>query len=266
MAEDKKGFLVYCDLIHTVKLLPDEIAGKLFKHLLSYVNDEEPETENFMVKLAFEPIKQSLKRDLQKWEGKKSDMSKNGKIGNLKRYNKDVYDEFKDNKITLNEALDIAESRKGSPPDQPRSTAIAKLAVKDSVSVSVKDSVSVSVNKTNKVANARKILEDKKELFQNFWDIYNKKTGKETVLKKWLKLSQEEMKQVFIHLPKYVDSTPDKSFRKNPLTYLNQKSFNDEIITKTTAGTNTDSVSTRYRKAWEANHEGGNEYSDTSQL
>lgn len=117
-----------------------------------------------------------------------------------------------------------------------------------------------------KVANARKILEDKKELFKNFWDLYNKKTGKETVLKKWLKLSQEEMKQVFIHLPKYVDSTPDKSFRKNPLTYLNQKSFNDEIITKTTAGTNTDSVSTRYRKAWEANNEGGHVYFDTSQL
>jgi len=116
------------------------------------------------------------------------------------------------------------------------------------------------------VANARNILEDKKELFKNFWDLYDKKTSKETVLKKWLKLSQEEMKQVFIHLPKYVDSTPDKSFRKNPLTYLNQKSFNDEIITKTTAGTNTDSVSTRYRKAWEANNEGGIEYADTSQL
>jgi hypothetical protein len=28
----------------------------------------------------------------------------------------------------------------------------------------------------------------------------------------------------------YVASTPDKQFRKDPLTYLNQKAWNDEII------------------------------------
>ena len=42
MAENKKGFVLYADLIHTVKLLEDEQAGKLFKHVLSYVNDENP--------------------------------------------------------------------------------------------------------------------------------------------------------------------------------------------------------------------------------
>ena len=38
------------------------------------------------------------------------------------------------------------------------------------------------------------------------------------------------MEQIFIHLPDYVNSTPDKKFRKDPTTYLNNKSFNDEII------------------------------------
>ena len=36
------------------------------------------------------------------------------------------------------------------------------------------------------------------------------------------------------HLPNYIDSTPDKSFRKNPMTYLNNKSWEDEIINKNT--------------------------------
>lgn len=68
MATDKKSFLLYCDLIHTVEQLTDEQAGDLFKHILRYVNDQQPQTENVITRIAFEPIKQSLKRDLQKYE------------------------------------------------------------------------------------------------------------------------------------------------------------------------------------------------------
>lgn len=68
MANDKKSFLLYCDLIHTVEQLTDEQAGDLFKHILRYVNDQQPQTENVITRIAFEPIKQSLKRDLQKYE------------------------------------------------------------------------------------------------------------------------------------------------------------------------------------------------------
>lgn len=68
MAENKKSFLLYCDLIHTVNKMPDEKAGELLKHILSYVNDEEPTTDDLIIQLTFEPIKQSLKRDLIKYE------------------------------------------------------------------------------------------------------------------------------------------------------------------------------------------------------
>jgi len=68
MATDKKSFLLYCDIIHTVNKLNDEQAGKLFKHLLAYVNDLNPETADILTEIAFEPIKQSLKRDLVNYE------------------------------------------------------------------------------------------------------------------------------------------------------------------------------------------------------
>lgn len=67
MADNKKSFLLYCDLIHTVQKLSDDQAGKLFKHVLEYVNDLNPETEDLLTQVCFEPIKQSLKRDLKKW-------------------------------------------------------------------------------------------------------------------------------------------------------------------------------------------------------
>jgi hypothetical protein len=68
MAKDKKGFILYSDLIHTINKLTDEQAGKLFKHILEYVNDNNPESDQF-TEVVFEPIKQTLKRDLQKYEG-----------------------------------------------------------------------------------------------------------------------------------------------------------------------------------------------------
>jgi hypothetical protein len=68
MAKDKQSFLLYTDLIHLVSKLPNEKAGELFKFILSYVNDEDPITEDILIQIAFEPIKQSLKRDLVKYE------------------------------------------------------------------------------------------------------------------------------------------------------------------------------------------------------
>ena len=68
MAKDKKSFVLYCDIIHTIEQLTDEQAGHLFKHVLQYVNDLNPETDNVITKIAFEPIKQQLKRDLVRYE------------------------------------------------------------------------------------------------------------------------------------------------------------------------------------------------------
>ena len=69
MAKDKKSFLLYCDIIHTIEKLTDEQAGKLLKHILRYVNDQDPTAEDVLTEIAFEPIRQSLKRDLVKYEG-----------------------------------------------------------------------------------------------------------------------------------------------------------------------------------------------------
>lgn len=88
MAKDKKSFVLYVDLIHTVKQLPSDKAGDLFKHILRYVNDENPETDDIIVKIAFEPIKQQLKRDLNKWDDIRKKRSEAGKSSANKRKEK----------------------------------------------------------------------------------------------------------------------------------------------------------------------------------
>ena len=88
MATDKKSFLLYCDIQHTIKKLSDEQAGKLFKHILSYVNDESPATDDMIIDLVFEPIKQQLKRDLKVYNNRCQANKINGKLGGRPNPNK----------------------------------------------------------------------------------------------------------------------------------------------------------------------------------
>lgn len=67
--------------------------------------------------------------------------------------------------------------------------------------------------------------------FDRFWNLYDKKVGrKDKIESKWNKLSNQTRKAIIEYIPKYIDSQPDKKYRKNPETFLNNKSWNDEII------------------------------------
>jgi hypothetical protein len=85
MAEGKKSFLLYTDIQHVVAKLTDVEAGQLFKHLLAYVNDQNPTAPTYLIEIVFEPIKQSLKRDLIKYGGIKESRSYAGKLSAEKR-------------------------------------------------------------------------------------------------------------------------------------------------------------------------------------
>ena len=80
MATDKKSFILYCDQRGTGERLSNEQAGKLIKHVLAYVNDENPEAD-FITELAFEGIKRALKADLIKYEQIKTKRIESGRKG-----------------------------------------------------------------------------------------------------------------------------------------------------------------------------------------
>lgn len=88
MAENKKGFVLYADQKSLIDKLPDETAGKLIKHIFAYINDENPKTDDLLVEIAFEPIKQHLKRDLIKYDEIKERRSEAGKKGMKSRWGK----------------------------------------------------------------------------------------------------------------------------------------------------------------------------------
>ena len=75
--------------------------------------------------------------------------------------------------------------------------------------------------------------------FEWFWLEYDKKIGdKQKLKKKWNKLTDEERQNAMNYLDLYKQSVQDKQFRKNPETFLNNKSWNDEIINRSFAASN----------------------------
>jgi hypothetical protein len=123
MAKDKTSFILYCDLLHTVEKLPDNKAGELFKHILRYVNDLDPATDDLLIEAVFEGIKQQLKRDLVKYEERAQRSRDNGSKGGRPKKPK------KPSGLNKN-------------PDEPRKP--------DSDNVTVTDSVTDSVNEIKK--------------------------------------------------------------------------------------------------------------------
>jgi len=126
-------------------MLTDEEAGKLIKHLLSYVNDEAPVLEDRMLEIVFEPIKQSLKRDLDKRQEIKKKRSEAWKQG------------WRPKKKQKKQML----------------SGKAKKAV--SVNVSVSDSVSVINNKKDLEKTLEDFYQHRKKIKSPMTDLAKKK-------------------------------------------------------------------------------------------
>lgn len=146
MAEGKNSILIYTDWIDTFESLTDEEAGKLVKHLFRYVNDKNPIPPDRLTEISFIPIKNSLKRDLKKWELELERKSDGGRLGNLKRWHLDLYELVIKKELTIQKAEEIGKGRIKSHTDTERQNESLPIAsVADSVLVPVSVLVSDSV-------------------------------------------------------------------------------------------------------------------------
>lgn len=138
--QGKKSFVLYTDQREVFEELTDEDAGKLIKHIFAYVNDENPETNDKLLKIAFLPIKTQLKRDLVVWDEKKQQRAEAGRKGGLAKAS------------NASEILAKPSNAKQS---------LANVAVNVNGNVNVNDNVNVNGNVTNKEsANALFSLDD----------------------------------------------------------------------------------------------------------
>ncbi len=74
------------------------------------------------------------------------------------------------------------------------------------------------------------ILDTADSGFSEWWNLYDKKIDRAKCERKWNKLTLAERKACIAATPAYVASTPDLQFRRHPMTYLNNKSWENQII------------------------------------
>jgi len=130
MADNKKGIIVYADWIDKFEELDDDEAGRLIKHFFRYVNDLNPEYPDKLTKIAFLDIKNSLKRDLDKWEQTLEGRSRAGKASVEARRLLKTKEQVLTNLTSVN----------------PVEKDLTKLTDSVTVSVSVNDTVTESEN------------------------------------------------------------------------------------------------------------------------
>lgn len=66
--------------------------------------------------------------------------------------------------------------------------------------------------------------------FERWWNMYDKKCGKNKCLRKWVNMPKKDRISCITATPAYVKSRPVKQYRKDPFTYLNGRCWEDEII------------------------------------
>jgi hypothetical protein len=105
------------------------------------------------------------------------------------------------------------------------------------------DDTSVIYNNKDINNKYNKVLTD----FELWWELYDKKVGREKALSRWKKLKPSEQQKALDKTSKYIETTPDKKYRKDPTTYLNGKNWEDELDENKKSGIYED----KYKKAIE---------------
>jgi len=231
--EGKKSFLLYCDIVHTVRKLTREQKGDLFTMIIEYVNDTDPIAPDPLTDIIFEPIKQQLKRDLEKWKVEIDRDRKNGKKGAKKRW----AGKKEDSPPIATHSPPIANDALPKPP-------IAKIADSVSVSDNVNDNVIVIENEKILISNSDK---SERDIFlQTFNEFRTKypgtKKGNETEFANFCK-KHKDWKKIIPSLKSQLESqikSREVISKKHGFlpqwkilgTYINGRHWEDEIPTE----------------------------------
>lgn len=90
----------------------------------------------------------------------------------------------------------------------------------DSIDIPIYNNTNLPINNTTNIS------------FDEFWDLYDKKVSRDNSEKKWNRLSNKDKELIMQFIPKYKAFQTDKKFRKDPLTFFNNKTWLDEIPNK----------------------------------
>lgn len=191
----RDSFVFYRTWRDALKKLPDELRLQAYDATIDYALDNEITELPPLVAYALEFIKPSLDRDRTKYEAMCERNKRNSKnAGRPKIEN-----------------------------NPEKSTGFPSIPTQNP-----KESPIIMNNDNDNDYNNE--IEDEYS-FDKFWDLYDKKCGDKAKLRtKWGRLALRDKKAIFEYIPKYKEARPDKKYRKDPQTFLNNHSWEDELV------------------------------------
>jgi len=135
--------------------------------------------------------------------------------------------------LYYNERLDIEIAKRREFSEKQRNRALdgwkkRKQREADALATANAPALPLEDENENEDINVNKIID---ESFEIFWNEYDKKVGeKKKIKKKWDKLREAEREAIMLYIPEYKKSQPNKQYRKHPQTFLNNRSWEDELI------------------------------------
>jgi hypothetical protein len=197
----KKSFVLYTDNYEPIKGLTQEQKGDLLDAIFKYNIDGTEDIDDNFVATVFKFFKIHFKRDKEKWDSIAERNKKNGKLGGRPK------------KTEQNPEEPKKPSGLFGNPEEPKKAVIG-----------IVNGIGIGIGKNTCAKNCACEI-----CFNRFWDLYNKKRDRKKCFQKWKRLNQDERDKIFETLPAYIESTKDIQFRKDPATYLNNQSWNNEI-------------------------------------
>lgn len=89
---------------------------------------------------------------------------------------------------------------------------------------------SILVSSTLESNTEKKVSNTELNRFDEFWNLYAKKSGKTESLKAWSKMSDEDRSKAIGAIPEYIKLQPDVKYRLDPVRYLGRRKWEDEIV------------------------------------
>ena len=146
---DRNSFVFYKDWRDAIKDLPNDIRLEIYDSIVEYAFSGEVSGLKPMASIAFNFIKGDIDRNMRKWKDAKSKKSDAGRLGNLKRWNEDLYNAVASGSMELDEAEKIAKDRTAI-------NGIAKVAI--NANVNVNENVNVIKEKDTKVSKKKTVV------------------------------------------------------------------------------------------------------------
>lgn len=86
-----------------------------------------------------------------------------------------------------------------------------------------------NIKKKNKQKKDFAVSSVPDSLFVRFYSLYGRDMDRQRVWNKWQRLTEEEKKKIMEYVPLYVAATPDKRYRRAPLTFLERRTWENEL-------------------------------------